>query len=119
MFRSFAIIIEIILLIVVLRSSFVQYLIGDIQRELSNWMTEISQIAEQKQLESLQQTLKPQISIMRPYQKVYIDEIFASKASLKHFYSLYCLKDDRNPHIFGTTRTIFCKEIGKTDLIQG
>ncbi len=118
MFRSLAIVAEILLLIIVLQSSFVQYLFSDVQSDLSNWMTELSQLADKKKLNTLRNRLRPQIEAMRPYQTQYVDDILSQKASVNHFYVNYCEQGDTNPYVYGATLRVFCSEISQTDLLN-
>ena len=68
MFRFFIIAAEIIVLVIVLRSPFVQYLFEDIQNSLSEWLVSVATLPERKELQSLQDRINIQLSPLKPYQ---------------------------------------------------
>ncbi|GGO66487.1 hypothetical protein [Bowmanella pacifica] len=112
--RTFIIILEIALLVVVLRSSFVQYWLGDIQESLSNWMTEIAQTAERQELAALRDRVRPNIAAMNDYQKDYVMDMLSSRTKMEHFQLYYCINKDKNPFVYGATLLYLCSEIGRT-----
>ena len=71
MFRFFIIAAEIIVLVIVLRSPFVQYLFEDIQNSLSEWLVSVATLPERKELQSLQDRINIQLSPLKPYQQNY------------------------------------------------
>lgn len=117
MYRSLVIVAEIIILVILLRSTFVQYLFSDVQLTLTNWLVEISQIPERAELNALKETVAPNFEAMRPFQKEYLDGVMSNKASLNHFYALYCMKGDKNPYIYGASLHYFCNAIQNTQLL--
>tara|TARA_B100002049_G_C15970086_1_gene328293 strand:- start:117 stop:479 length:363 start_codon:yes stop_codon:yes gene_type:complete len=118
MFRSLVIIAEIILLVIVLRTDFAQYLFADVQQSVSTWLEDIAKIPEQKALNELNKQVSPHFEAMRPFQKNYINDILTSKAKVRHFHSLYCAKDDKNPYIYGASLRFFCSQIERSSLLK-
>jgi hypothetical protein len=118
MARAFIIFIEIAILVMALRTSFVQYFFIDVQDRLSNWMVEISQVAEQRELAQLRETYAGRVLNMSEYQQEYIQEITSDKGQLSHFYLLYCQKGDKNPFIYGAPLQILCSNIQNTRLLN-
>lgn len=118
MLRSFAVILEIVFLVMVLQLPFVQYLLSDIQTSLSDWMTHIAQREERAQLADIKLGIAQQYSAMRPYQQDYLDEVLSSRARTVHFYEAYCKSDDSNPYIYGATLSYFCSEITRSSLLN-
>lgn len=116
MFRSFAIALEVAVLVVILQLPFVQYLLSDVQETVSEWMTEIAQREEREQLADISANLKGQIDAMRPYQQEYVATILSSRLQLIQFYDNYCVNDDRNPYVYGATLHLFCQEIKRSPL---
>ena len=102
MLRFFIIAAEIIVLVIVLRSPFVQYLFEDIQNSLSEWLVSIN----------------IQLSPLKPYQQTYVQQITADSASVKRFYHTYCEKDDINPNFTGTKRVQLCLIIKQSSVMQ-
>lgn len=119
MTRPIVIILEIIVLIFILRSPFAQYLLKDIQKNLSDWMVELYEYAEQQELAGLRQKIQPLTENMQPYQQNYIRDITSSKANLRHFYHAYCVAGDKNPYIYGASLRLMCEQIKSINLAPG
>ena len=118
MLRFFIIAAEIIVLVIVLRSPFVQYLFEDIQNSLSEWLVSIATLPEREELRSLQDKINVQLSPLKPYQQNYVQQITADSASVKRFYQTYCEKDDINPNFTGTKRVQLCLIIKQSSVMQ-
>ena len=118
MLRFFIIAAEIIVLVIVLRSPFVQYLFEDIQNSLSEWLVSIATLQEREELRSLQDKINIQLSPLKPYQQTYVQQITADSASVKRFYHTYCEKDDINPNFTGTKRVQLCLIIKQSSVMQ-
>lgn len=117
MFRGLVIVLEIVVLLFILRSPFVQYFFADIQKDLSDWLVELSEIPDRAELDSLTSRVAPNFEAMRPFQKEYLFGVMESKEGVNHFYSLYCQKGDKNPYIQGASLRYFCSELASTSLI--
>lgn len=113
MFRLFIISLEIFALVAMLRSPFMQYWFSDTQNTVSDWMTEISELADQQQLGELRDVIAPHMQNMNEYQKEYLDDITSSKYKVGHFRRLYCEAGDKNPFIYGASLRYFCTEINR------
>lgn len=118
MLRFFIIAAEIIVLVIVLRSPFVQYLFEDTQNSLSEWLVSIATLPEREELRSLQDKINIQLSPLKPYQQTYVQQITADSASVKRFYHTYCEKDDINPNFTGTKRVQLCLIIKQSSVMQ-
>ena len=118
MLRFFIIAAEIIVLVIVLRSPFVQYLFEDIQNSLSEWLVSIATLPEREERRSLQDKINIQLSPLKPYQQTYVQQITADSASVKRFYHTYCEKDDINPNFTGTKRVQLCLIIKQSSVMQ-
>jgi len=118
MLRFFIIAAEIIVLVIVLRSPFVQYLFADIQNTVSDWLISITTVAERTELANLREKIDEQLSPLKPYQQSYIQQITADTVSVKRFYSDYCEKDDINPNFAGTKRAQLCLIIKQSPVMQ-
>ena len=118
MFRFFIIAAEIIILIIVLRSSFVQYLFEDIQNSVSDWLVSVATLPEREELRSLKDKINIRLSPLKPYQQNYVEQITADSASVKRFYHTYCEKDDINPNFTGTKRAQLCLIIKQSPVMQ-
>lgn len=118
MLRFFIIAAEIVVLIIVLRSSFVQYLFEDIQNSVSNWLTVVATLPERKELHSLQDKINIQLSPLKPYQQDYVKQITADSASVKRFHRAYCETNDINPNFTGTKRAKLCLIVKQSRFMQ-
>ncbi|WP_334059121.1 hypothetical protein [Alteromonas sp. S005] len=118
MLRFFIIAAEIIVLVIVLRSPFVQYLFEDIQHSVSEWLVTIATLPERKELGSLQDKLNIELSPLKPYQQNYIKQITSDAASVKRFHHTYCENDDINPNFTGTKRTKLCLIVKQSSVMQ-
>ena len=118
MFRFFIIAAEIIVLVIVLRSPFVQYLYEDIQNSLSERLVSVATLPERKELQSLQDRINIQLSPLKPYQQNYVKQITADSASVKRFHHTYCENDDINPNFTGTKRVQLCLIIKQSSVMQ-
>ena len=118
MLRFFIIAAEIIVLVLVLRSPFFQYLFEDIQHSVSDWLVAFSTLPERKELGSLQDKINIELSPLKPYQQTYVKQITVSSASVKRFYLTYCENDDINPNFTGTKRAQLCLIIKQSPVMK-
>jgi hypothetical protein len=116
--KTFIILMEITILVMALRTSFVQYIFIDMQEGISNWMMEVSQFAERHELDELRETYASRVLNLSEYQQEYIQEITSDKGKLSHFFLLYCEKGDKNPFIYGANLHILCSNIQNTHLLR-
>lgn len=118
MFRSFAVIAEILLLVFLLQSPFVHYFLADVHHTLSNAMLALSQWADKRELEQVKLQLASTKAAMRPYQKDYVDNIFSSQDNVRHFHQTYCEGGDKNPFVYGATLRLVCNQISQSDILS-
>lgn len=118
MSRLFIISFEILALIVMLRSPFMQYWFSDIQSDVADWMLEISLIAEKKELALFRQSIASHTQDLNEYQKEYLNNISANKTAMSHFNSLYCESHDKNPYLYGANLRYICAEISRSRLLK-
>jgi len=111
--KAVIVLLEIAILFIVLRSSFAQYLLNDMQQTVSGWFVSLSQVEEKQQLGSLNKTLAPHTRNLNKYQQEYLADITSDKFKLQKFYRLYCVEKDKNPYIYGPTLLFVCNEAAK------
>ncbi|MDM7861725.1 hypothetical protein QTP81_14075 [Alteromonas sp. ASW11-36] len=116
MFRAFVVFIEIVLLVATLRTEFMQYWLRDIQYTVSEWMVTIAEIPDQQEIAKLQDNIRPFLGGMSESQLVYLEEITESRNSIQLFNKQYCIDQDMNPFIYGTTLRVVCREINRSPL---
>lgn len=117
MFRLLIVTLEIIALVAFLQSQFMQYLFSDMQSSIADWMTEISQMAEKQELNTLRDRVAPNLVALNGYQQEYLLEVTSDKNKIKVFYNLYCVSGDKNPYIYGASLYYFCSEIRTLEMI--
>ncbi|MBF7071907.1 hypothetical protein ISG33_00655 [Glaciecola sp. MH2013] len=119
MWRTFVIIIEIAILIIVLRTSFVQYFLSDIQQTVSGWIEAVVEIPEQQTLANLREKFFYNNMSLQSHQTDYIIGVTSSKEELLDFKKRYCDGNDKNPFIYGTNLRRFCHHIDEVKFIDG
>lgn len=112
--KTIIVLIEIAILLVVLRSSFAQYVLQDMQRTVSGWFSYVAQTQERNQLEAVRNVLLQGPNELNEHQRAYLHKITADQEALRHFYGLYCRTDDINPYIYGAARFTLCRKIDQT-----
>ena len=85
MFRLLIVSLEIIALVAFLQSQFMQYLFSDMQSSIADWMTEISQMAEKKELNNLRDRVSPNLVNLNEYQHQYLLEVTSDKNKITYF----------------------------------
>ncbi|GAA6183578.1 hypothetical protein [Aliiglaciecola sp. NS0011-25] len=118
MFRYLIVLAEIVILVMTLRSSFAQYLLADIQNDLSQLMTEISMKMEKTQLNDVRYALAPYTEQMRDFQRDYILQITDSSENLVNFHAKYCLQREINPYVNGSNLELVCHTISNSTLLD-
>jgi hypothetical protein len=119
MFKFFIITFEILALVMVLRTSFVQFWLSDIQASAADWMLEMSMVVDNQQLQSLRNEMAPHTQNLNEYQKDYLREVTQNKTALGNFNLFYCQNGDKNPYIYGASLKYVCGEIGRAGILKG
>jgi hypothetical protein len=114
MWRAFVIFIEIVILVIVLRTSFVQYFLSDIQRTVSGWIESVVDIPEQQSLSTLREKFFYNNMLLQPHQTDYVLDITENREKLESFRQFYCIKNDKNPFIYGQNLRRLCDQIEST-----
>ena len=115
--RWLIILLEIAVIIVFLRSSFAQYMLGDARTEVSGWFDKVGDYAENQQLLSLRNDLAPHMQILTEDQQAYMDELIRDKERMRSFSANYCHGTDINPYVFGDTLNIVCSHFLSSRLL--
>jgi hypothetical protein len=118
MTRLFVIFFEIFVLVMLLRSSFVQYFLNDMQHQISDWMTDISTVVEKRELAELREIISPYTHQMRDYQHDYVAEVTSQKVRLISFNQQLCVSGDKNPYVFGVNLKNICSAIQQTEILK-
>lgn len=116
--RKFIVIsIQILLLVLFLRSSFAQHFFGDIAKELISWFESVSTMPERQKIMSLRDAYMRNNMALQSHQVDYVIEVTETAESINRFYTLYCINDDKNPYMFGANLKKFCADIADSELL--
>ena len=118
MFRFVVVTFEILALIMILRSAFMQRLFSDIQASTLQWMHSISMTIENQQLSKFRNGISENIQNLTDSQIKYLYRITSSKAELNRFNLHYCRAGDKNPFIYGTNLHYVCSEISRKGILK-
>ena len=118
MLRFVVVTFEILALVMILRSAFVQFWLSDMQTSTSQWMHNISMTIDNQQLAKFRDDIADQVQGFTEPQTAYLHRITSTKTELKKFNQHYCLAGDKNPFIYGTNLRFLCGEISRKDIIN-
>jgi HEAT repeat protein len=116
--KKLIILVEIVVLIVFLRSEFAAYFIEDIRVAITNKIDAISNLPEKRELSQLKETLDNQLSDLNEAQTGYLIDITSTNDKLKRFYYLYCVNKDINPYLFAENLTYTCTQINRSGILK-
>lgn len=117
--KTIVLIIQIILLVLFLRSSFAQHFFGDTAKQVLTWFDSVSTLPERQKIMTLRDTFMRNNMSLKPHQVDYVIEVTETAESISRFYQLYCVKDDKNPYMFGANLKKFCSDIANSELLIG
>lgn len=118
MLRFVVVTFEILALIMILRSSFVQFWLSDMQMSTSEWMHNISLTIDNHQLNKFRNGISQSVQGLTEPQTEYLHKITSTKIELIKFNQHYCLEGDKNPYIFGSNLRFVCGEINRKGIIK-
>lgn len=115
--KTIIIIIQILILIIFLRSSFAQHFFGDLADTLGEWYDNIVEVPERSKIIALRDRFMRNNMSLQPFQVDYILDVTDSVEKIDKFYDLYCIHDDKNPYVFGDNLVKLCNEIKRSELL--
>jgi hypothetical protein len=118
MLRFVVVTFEILALIMILRSAFVQFWLSDMQTSTSQWMHGISMTIDNQQLAKFRNGISSQVQDLTEPQTEYLHRITSTKTELNNFNRHYCHAGDKNPYIYGTNLRYVCGEISRRGIIK-
>jgi hypothetical protein len=116
--KTVVLIIQILLLVLFLRSSFAQHFFGDAAESVLNWFKTVSTMPERQKIMTLRDTFMRNNMSLQSHQVDYVIEVTESAETVNRFYRLYCIKDDKNPYMFGANLKKFCLDIANSELLE-
>ncbi|WP_124748980.1 hypothetical protein [Alteromonas facilis] len=117
MFKAFVVFIEVVLLVMILRTPFMQYWLSDMQATASDWMTTIAEIPDKQEIGQLYNSIQPAVGGMSDRQRGYLDDVMQNRQSVEQFHRKYCVDGDMNPFIYGTSLRVVCREMTQSPLL--
>jgi hypothetical protein len=118
MLRFVVVTFEILALVMILRSVFVQFWLSDMQTTTTQWMHGISMTIDNQQLTKFRNEISAHIQDLTEPQTEYLYKITSTKAELKNFNLHYCYTGDKNPYIYGTNLRHLCGEISRKGILD-
>ncbi|MFQ3192005.1 MAG: hypothetical protein ACI936_003156 [Paraglaciecola sp.] len=118
MLRFVVVTFEILALIMILRSAFVQRWLSDMQTTTTRWMHVISMTIDNQQLDKFRNEISAHIQDLTNPQTEYLYKITRTKTALHNFNLHYCHAGDKNPYIFGTNLRHVCGEISRNGILD-
>jgi hypothetical protein len=107
----------VVLVVLLVRSGPVQNIVGGISNATGGWFSALVDAPERSRLIALQDRFLRNNMSLQPHQTDYIFEVTDSIDELRKFHSLYCVKGDKNPYLFGNNLMKFCSDIQQTDIL--
>lgn len=110
-------IIGVVLIVATLRTTAAQNFFGGIAGTVGGWFTAVLDAPDRARLMALQDKFMRNNMSLKPHQTDYIFEVTASLDSVRTFYALYCVENDKNPYLFGNNLMKFCSDIQQSDIL--
>lgn len=115
--KAIFVIIQIIVIIIFLRSSYAQYFFGDIGASVASWYESIADVPERSKITYLRDEFMRNNMALKPHQVDYVIEVTDSAEAINSFYATYCVKGDKNPYIYGANLAKLCEDIRGSELL--
>ncbi|MBL4631709.1 MAG: hypothetical protein JKY14_11310 [Paraglaciecola sp.] len=108
----------ILTLIMILRSTFAQIWLSDMQTGTSKWMHSLSMVIDNQQLAKFRDEISANVQDLNKPQTEYLYRITRTKTELNNFDLLYCRAGDKNPYIYGSNLRYLCGEISRNGILK-
>jgi hypothetical protein len=118
MLRFVVVTFEILALIMILRSAFVQFWLSDMQTTTSEWIHGISMTIDNQQLARFRNDISAHVQDLTEPQTEYLYRITSTKTELTKFNMHYCHAGDKNPYIYGNNLYYVCGEISRKGILE-
>lgn len=115
--KKIIILIQLVIIIVFLQTSFAKHLFGDSVQYIKQWYSDFTHIPERNKLNRLRDTFMRNNMSLQVHQVDYIIEVSDTAEKLNTFYGLYCVRQDKNPFLYGANLAKFCADIRASELL--
>jgi len=115
--KAAIILIQILLIVIFLRSDFAQHFFGGVAVVVVDWYESVVEVPERRKIMALRDRFMRNNMALQSHQVDYVIEVTEKAESINEFYRLYCIKDDKNPYMFGANLKKFCADIASSDLL--
>lgn len=103
---------------VILTNTQTQIAIKSAQQSLGEWLSLVTKVPDISKLNMLREEFLHNNLSLQPHQTDYVSEITSSVEELRKYYYLYCVKNDKNPFIYGANKAKLCTQIEQSNLID-
>lgn len=111
------IIIQLIVIILILRTSYAQQFFSGVTETVTGWFQTVVDVPERSKIVKLRDRFMRNNMSLKPHQTDYVIEVTDTADKVNKFYKLYCIKKDKNPYIFGANLLKLCAEIEQSELL--
>lgn len=112
------ILIQILLLLAILQSSFAQQFLGEATTTVKQWYTSLIEVPERRKIMQLRDTFMRNNMSLQPHQVDYVLDVTDNADKLDTFYQAYCQSKDKNPFLYGANLKKFCADIQSSELLK-
>lgn len=111
------ILIQVLLVIIFLQSSFAQHFFSGAVDTISQWYEDFMEVPERRKIMQLRDTFLRNNMALQPHQVDYIMEVTDTQEKINDFYWAYCLNKDKNPFVYGNQLEKFCGDLAASELL--
>ena len=115
--KAIIVIIQILLLVLFLRSDFAQHFFGGVALVVVDWYESVVEVPERRKIMALRDQFMRNNMALATHQVDYVIDVTDSAETVNLFYSHYCLSHDKNPYLFGANLQKFCADIRNSNLL--
>lgn len=117
MIKKFAIGLAVFVIVIVAQTSWVQNSVSQMFSSISGMFESFVGMPERSRIMKLRDDFMRNNMSLQPHQTDYVIEVTDTVENLEKFHTLYCLRKDKNPYIYGRNLENFCALIEQSDLI--
>ena len=115
--RGFIVCLQLLVVIALLQTTFVQYWVGDARILLSDAYDYAANYGERRALDAIQASLQPHIATLTPEQRDYLQKVTSDPESMRRFSVNYCIGTDVNPYVYGEMLQLVCRHLNQSDVV--
>ncbi|MFC3121211.1 hypothetical protein [Agaribacter flavus] len=117
MWRNIVVIVQILLIIWLLQTKWVQDMFSSVQLTLSDWVASVLTVPDRQKIASLRDSYMRNNMALQPHQTDYVFEVTDTIEGIQKFHTLYCKDGDKNPYLYGNNLRKFCSKIEESGIL--